>query len=420
MLIISIIIAVIFLGILVFLHEYAHFIIAKKSGIKVPIFSIGFGPPIYKKQVGETEYRICAIPFGGYVKLSGMEPNELKGEDYEFYSKKPLIRILVLIGGPFANIFTGFLIYLFVIWFAGIDTPRTTMVEPTSKSVFEKGDKILELNNETIKDWFDIEKYTQDSNTVVIKRGTERKKLRVSKSVMDSLLPLFPPVIGGVEKEGPAYKLGLNKGDTILSINGRNIQYWEDMRSIISSSPGESLIITYKSRGEIKKGVIIPTKTKMMQGDSIITIGIIGVLTPFKSKRISLPSSLKFASLQFIDTSTKIFRVFGLLARRKVSPRELGGPLSIVYLTKKSLNWGWKNLFFFLAYITINLGIINLIPIPPLDGSHALLGLIEMITRKKPNQKWLNSLEAIGFFILIFIMLYVTMNDILRFLFHNV
>ncbi|RKZ17642.1 hypothetical protein DRQ17_04050 [bacterium] len=132
-------------------------------------------------------------------------------------------------------------------------------------------------------------------------------------------------------------------------------------------------------------------------------------------RHVGLGLTFKLSWYQFEDTALKIFKVFGMLIKRKVSPRELGGPIAIVYLTGRSLKWGVKNLIYFIAFITINLGIVNLIPIPPLDGAHALLGIIEMITRKKPGERSLKILENIGFFVLIFLFLFITFNDLFRF-----
>ena len=152
-----------------------------------------------------------------------------------------------------------------------------------------------------------------------------------------------------------------------------------------------------------------------MEGDSTVTVGMIGIMTPYRIRHVGPGLTFKLSWYQFEDTALKIFKVFGMLIKRKVSPRELGGPIAIVYLTGRSLKWGVKNLIYFIAFITVNLGIVNLIPIPPLDGAHALLGFIEMITRKKPGEKSLKILENIGFFILIFLFLFITFNDLFRF-----
>jgi len=416
--ILSIILSIILLGILIFVHELAHFLIAKVSKIGAPVFSIGFGPPLIKFKRSETEYRIGIFPLGGYVKLKGMEPGEIKGESDEYYSRNPFLRILVVAGGPFANLLSGFIIYFLTIIALGIETPKTTFVVPDdTTSVFMKNDNILYMNGKKINDWNDIENMIKEKNMVVVLRGEKIETLSVMKDEFYKISPLFPPVIGGLEKDGPASKTGLMKGDSIISINEKKVYFWDDIREMVAESPGETLKIVWSRNGEIMEGYIVPVKTKTLSGDSIIEIGVIGIVTPYIKKKVGILSSLKIASIQFEDTSLKIFKTLSMLIRRKVSPRELGGPISIVYLTQKTMKWGIKNFIFFVAFISINLGIVNLIPIPPLDGSHIILGFYQLITRKKPGENALKILENIGVFILLFLIVFITMNDILRVIF---
>jgi len=412
----SIVVAILFLGFLIFIHEWSHFIIARKGGVKVPVFSIGFGPAIVKWKRGETEYKIGAFPIGGYVKLHGMEPGEIKGEPDEFYSRPAWIRVMIVLGGPIANLLLGFIIYLGTIGIMGIETPATTLVQPDSSSVFQKFDRILSVNGEKVEDWFDVQNKFTDTSIVVVIRGGKLETLVVSVDELLHISPLFPPVVGGIEKDGPAARAGIEMGDSIIEINGKRVQTWDEMRNIILSSPGESLKVVWKSvKDGIKTGIVVPEETKTMQGDSTVTVGMIGIMTPNRIRRVGSGLTFKLSWYQFEDTALKIFKVFGMLIKRKVSPRELGGPIAIVYLTGRSLKWGVKNLIYFIAFITINLGIVNLIPIPPLDGAHALLGIIEMITRRKPGERSLKILENIGFFILIFLFLFITFNDLFRF-----
>lgn len=416
--ILSIMLSIILLGLLIFVHEFLHFIIAKFSRISVPVFSIGFGPALLKFKKNDTEFRISVFPLGGYVKIKGMEPGEIKGDVDEYYSRNPLLRILVVGGGPFANLISGLLIYFITVLIMGIEIPKTTLITTDdTTSIFVKGDRILSINDKEINDWYEIDMNIKEKNIFIILRGERIETLNVSKEETKKISPLYPPVIGGIEKDGPAFKTGLNIGDSIISINGENIIYWDDIREKISNAGSDTLTILWVRNGNTMEGKVVPKITKTMIGDSIVEISVIGVITPYTIKKVGIIGSLKIAGYQFTDTSLKIFTTLKMLIKRKVSPKELGGPISIVYLTQKTMKWGIKNFIFFVAFISINLGIVNLLPIPPLDGSHIILGIYEFITHKKPGANALKILENIGVFVLLSLIVFITLNDILRIVF---
>ena len=420
---IAFIVAVILLGILVIVHEGGHFIVAKLSRISAPLFSVGFGPKILSFKKGETEYRISAIPFGGYVKLKGMEPGEYSEEENAFYNKSPLIRLGVVLAGPISNFILGFLIFWLMIVFTGIEVPPFTKVGKVEKgsiaekSGIEKGDSIVYVNGKEVKDFYDIEKSVARGNIdVILIRAGKRLSVHIPKIKKElGISPFYPPIVGQVEKNSPADSLGLKKGDRILIINGKKIYEWENMKSIVANSPGKKLTIQWEHSGKILSGNIIPKKVQSLKDDSLVSIGILGIVSYSKTKRISLYRTFIEGGRRTIYSTYQMLYNLGLIIKRKVPAKALGGPVAIVYLTGKSLEFGWKNLFAFFAFISINLFIVNLIPLPPLDGAHALLSLFEIFTRKKPGKKAMQVIEQIGFVVIIILILLVFYNDTLRF-----
>ncbi len=420
---IAFIVAVILLGILVVVHEGGHFVVAKLSRISAPIFSIGFGPKLFSFKKGETEYRISAIPFGGYVKLKGMEPGEYSEEENAFYNKSPLIRLGVVLAGPISNFILGFLIFWLMIVFTGIEVPPFTKVgkvekgSVAEKSGIEKGDSIIFVNGRQVKDFYDIENLIGKGNVDItfIRDGKQlnahipgiKKELGIS--------PFYPPIVGQVEKNSPADSLGLKKGDRILIIGGKKISEWEDMKNIVANAPGKRLTVQWEHNGKILSGNVVPKKVQSLRNDSLVYIGILGIVSYSKTKKIPFYRTFIEGGRRAVYSTYQMLYNLGLIIKRKVSAKALGGPVAIVYLTGKSLEFGWKNLFAFFALISINLFIVNLIPLPPLDGAHALLSLFEIVVRKKPGKKAMQVIEQIGFVIIILLILLVFYNDTIRF-----
>lgn len=419
--ILSIVIALITLSIIIFVHELFHFIIAKASSIDAPVFSIGFGPKLFSFNWQGTEFRISLIPFGGYVQLKGMEPNEIQGREDEFYSKNPFIRIAVVFGGPFANILFGFLIYLGIFSIYGVEIPDTTLIDNSiNGSNLMAGDKILEIDGEEISNWVDITNNLKNDSKVLLNRGGEEKVVVVDTINIDSLIPRFTPVVGMVDKGGPAYLSGIREGSKILKINDEKIEKWDDITNMISPAAGESLDILYIKNSDTILTKVVPEEQQTLVGDSVISRGFIGIIA--LTKRVNIPFSKAFvyASEQTLNTGALPFRSIRLLITRKVSARSIAGPIGIVMLTERQMRWGLINLLFFVGLISVNLAIVNLFPIPPLDGFHIVVSIVSGIVRRKPSKDMIKVISAIGTAILIALMVFIVFNDILRIFTGNV
>ncbi len=413
--IVSIVIAILALSLLIFVHELFHFLIAKASSIDVPVFSIGFGPKLFSFKRRDTEFRIAAIPFGGYVQLKGMEPDDMKGGEDEFYSKNSAVRIATIFGGPFANVLFGFLICLSIFCIAGIEVPDTNIISKSLPgSNLLTGDVILEIDGKEVSQWYDVTENLKNGSEVLVLRNGKKKMVVVDTLNPDSLLPRFSPVIGMVYEDGPAYRIGLREGARVLKIDGEDIECWSDITGHIYPAIGDSLSILYYQDGDTTLATIIPEEQPVLFGDSIVNRGMVGIGPLMREVKISFSKAFSFASQRTWFTGTLVFKTISLLINRKVSARNLAGPIGIVMMTEKSLRWGVTNLLFFIALISVNLGIVNLIPIPPLDGFHIVVSIVSVIVRRKPSKEMMKIISTIGTIILLGLMVLIVFNDILR------
>ena len=414
--VLGIIVALIALSVMVFVHEFFHLIVAKWSKMSAPVFSIGLGPKLFSfYKWGETDFRISAVPFGGYVEIKGMDPDGMQGEDDEFYSKNIFLKIAVVFAGPFANFALGFFIFLFVLLFNGIDIiPTTTISKANTASNLLPGDRILEIDGKKVSNWYEITERIEKNSRISLVREGKETEVTVDSLIIDSLIPFIPPVVGEIIKDLPADKAGIGKGDTIIKIQDKTIKNWEDITNIIHPAAEETLTIVYLSEGDTIKTNIIPDKQKTIEGDSIVNIGIIGIESPSTKINISGIQAISFALQQSWKTASLIYHSFKWLFQRKVSPKEVSGPIGIVMITKKSLDRGFISLLMFIGLITINLAIVNLIPIPPLDGFHIIMSFATFTSRRPPSKTLLKIVQTIGTIIILILMGLIIFNDVIK------
>lgn len=363
--------AILVLSLLIFVHELGHFFVARFFGVKVEVFSIGFGQKIVSKVIGDTEWKLSIIPLGGYVKMKGEEDNKKvvvqpvgevikDGQVYESYNtnenkidedsynaKKPWQKILILLAGPFANFIFAFVLY-FAIALIGV--------------------------------------------------------------------PKLLPTIGTVSKDTPAMSSNLLKGDTIKEIAGKKIFYWEDVGKAINSTNG-TILMVIKRENSLKEITITP---KVIEDKNIFgektTRKIIGIAHSYEQVNVTfgIIDSLAYGLEETKKASVLIFQSVEKLITGVVSTDKLGGVITIVDVTAKATNAGIVALFFFTAFISVNLGVLNLLPIPPLDGGHIMFNSYEMIIGKSPSDKVKAYITYFGMTILIALMFLGLFNDINR------
>ena len=445
---------VIVLGVLIFFHELGHFLVARLFGVGVEKFSLGFGPRLFGKTVGGTDYRISAIPLGGYVKMVGEEPDaEIDPEDIpRSFTHKPVFqRIWIVAAGPLFNLLLAILIFFAFYFISGIEdvTPVVRAIDkesPAYTAGLRKGDVILSAGTAEVEAWYDITRAIERSDgeplAVHYRRGGEVFSAAVTPERMtgrdifgDAVeyygigISGYPPlaaVVGGVSEDSPAQKAGLKQGDRIIAINGREIDGWNDMRDVISASAGKT-IDTRVQRNQNQFDVrITPTlkEVKNLVGKTekryLIGISTGGITIPDEdryAKRLSLPAAL-LESLErswFVASLSVVGTV--KIIDGSISRDNLGGPIMIAQMAGQQAKEGFGKLIQFIAFISINLAILNILPIPVLDGGHLMFFFTEAIIRRPVAIRVREIAQQAGMFILLMLMIFVFYNDIMRILF---
>ncbi|NWG01351.1 MAG: RIP metalloprotease RseP [Syntrophaceae bacterium] len=347
---------IIVLGILVFVHELGHFLLAKRLGVGVLTFSLGFGPKLVGRKWGETQYQISVFPLGGFVKLIGENPEEVvKEEDrHRSFSVAPIWKRALIIGsGPFFNFFLAVALFSLINMFVGTPLP------PSSK-------------------------------------------------------------IGEVSPGLPAESSGLKKGDIILSIDGEAIERWDDLSRIIRGSKGKTLLLKVKREAVVLEINVTPKPStqKNLFGEEVQTF-IIGI-TPFDEVAVQKVNPITAVGTGILQTWNGIqLTVIGIvkIIQRVIPAKEIGSPIMIAKLAGEQARKGIVSLALFTAIISINLGLINLFPIPILDGGHFLFLGLEAILRRPLSVKKMEIAQQVGLIFLILLMLFAIYNDLIRYFF---
>jgi regulator of sigma E protease len=414
------------LSILIFVHEMGHFWAAKRSGVRVERFSIGFGPKLLGFTKGETEYRLSAIPFGGYVRMSGEDPEaEQTGGDWEFLSKSRGVRAFIVIAGPAMNFLLAVVLLVGLVSVLGVETVSTRVIgtvtedTPAWAAGLREQDEILSVGGTTVQTWNAVLE-TLDANLggkvdiTFLREGTT-ESATIDLTATDALAKVGMYVfrdatIGQVAWRGPAYAAGLRPGDRVTSIDGVAITSWKDLREQVLPSPGKQLDIVWMRDGEELTSVIVPKEDK--------GYGLIEAAQNVERERVGIVQSFKLGAGTAVWAARQIGRLkefFAKLFRGQASADEIGGPIRIGEIAGDTLRWGLSNFLVFLAVISAQLSIVNLLPIPVLDGGHLLLLGLETITRRPITTRQRIIAHQIGFAFLLAFMIAITLSDISRF-----
>jgi len=500
--------AIFALGVVVIIHELGHFISAKKAGVKVETFSIGFGPKLWGIKKGETEYRVSLLFIaGGYVKMKGMEaegdkpPQEIEGG---FYAANPGRRAFIAFAAPAMNVVLALAVFT-VLWFTGTKVRQgvlTTTIGyleeggPGRRAGLVPGDAILKVNGEAVNEWQDVMQAVafNPANFVdlVINRNGKTIEKHISvkrdKEVGFRHLRMYPRMdllIEEIEKESPADELGLRKGDTLLSVAGERLFHIDQFREVLRNNIGKEVELVVSRHDESSHeltfsfsvdspGVGVKSVRKksparkigLREGDLIVTaagqkIPTVGVFEqvlnenvgkeikleveqgrhPFtaapgeeKSEKSVLGANLEtgYPVLGFLpgvvygvkkqDPFTATYSAIRMVVRtlkglitRTVSTKGISGPVGIIGLIRWSISVSFTTFLYFIGFLSANFAVINLLPIPIVDGGHIMFCAIEKVRRKPIRQKTMNILVNTFFVLILAFFLFVTKNDITRF-----
>ena len=424
------------LSILIILHELGHFIPAKLFKTRVEKFYLFFDVKfsLFKKKIGETVYGIGWLPLGGYVKIAGMIDESMdtehlnkEPEPWEFRSKPAWQRLIIMLGGVTVNLILGFLIYMMVafVWGKTIitndDLPGGYEVAEIMKPLgFKDGDKILQVDGKDLENIIDISKYLflRNVSTVKVQHYDGKKEvLSIPQDIgmqmfeTGNMLPftaLVQPIIDSIEPNSPAEKIGLVSGDLILSVNDNSIIKWQDFTKILKKNKTKTIDLKIERSGRII------SKRINLRDDNTIGVGLkIPVITPTKlnftiSESISKGYDKAYWTL--IDYISQFKYIFS-----KKGASQLGGFGAIGGLFPPT--WDWQGFWESTALISIILAFMNLLPIPALDGGHVMFLLYEMVSGRKPNDKFMEYAQVFGFFLLMSLVLYANGNDVYRAIF---
>jgi regulator of sigma E protease len=429
----SILAFVFVLGVLIFVHELGHFLMARRIGVRVLAFSLGFGPKLIGFRRGDTEYRISAVPLGGYVKMAGENPDDARsGAADEFLSKTKWQRFQVLVMGPVMNLVLA-IVVMAVVLYQGAPVPAFLQQAPVIGSLTDQsplkaaglqpGDRFITVDGDPVTTWEEL----LDAVVAKSKRRVSVRVDRAGKMIditfapdgigkydmvnLDSLgmLPIMHPQVSSVQPNSPAHEAGLRPGDVVLAVAGEPGITRERLVEVIKANEGKPIILQIKRNDVVQDVSITPRQI----GDLVM----IGTQLNGAEQRTIEPGpyqALKMSLDQNWTWTKMIVQTLGGLFTRNTSVKQLMGPVAIADLSGMAAEQGWLTLFSLMAMISLNLGLLNLMPIPVLDGGHIAILALEGVSRRDFSMKVKEKMLLAGFVVLLMLMVTVIYNDLMR------
>ena len=433
--------------ILVSLHEFGHYIVARLCGVKVLRFSVGFGKPFFTRKRGDTEWCLAPIPLGGYVKMVDTREGEVAQADlpYAFDKQHPAKRIAIVAAGPLTNLALAVLLYGLSFSFGVTEIrPYVGTVEPdtiAARAGFQSGDRIQSVNSTPVADWGSAQteialnleagkvavavQTASGAQTVrtIDAAGTEEAGKIAKNQGYIGLMPFkITTVIGGVEKGSPADKAGLKTGDKLTAADGKPITSWQEWANLTRQSPGRKIALTYERDGQARTADIRPDTVE--RSDKTL-IGRVGLLPQSdkawdrqirRNYRPSVVHAFGIGWEKTVSYSWTTVKFFGKLISGNASASHISGPLTIADIAGQSAELGLQSYLEFLALVSISLGVLNLLPVPVLDGGHLVFYTAEWIRGKPLGERIQNIGLRFGLALMMLMMAIAFFNDITRLL----
>lgn len=417
------------LSFLVAVHEFGHLLAAKYFGMRVEQFSIGFPPKLWSFRKGETEYAVSAIPLGGYVKISGMIDESLDTEamkeppkPWEFRSKPAWQRLIVMLGGILVNVFVGILIFIGLTYFLGDiylskdDINRAGKVEigALAKQLgFQEGDKIVKINGEDFVDYLDIlrpQNLIASNASFTVDRGGQMVDIPVPDDFIEAFRKdvefisfRLPAEVGAISKGSIAEKVGLQYGDKIVEVQGKKIEYWDDVTRAIKESEGNTVSFAVVRNGETLRFEEEFGKHRLIGFSPKAQVAV----------EYSLLKSVGVGSREAFNTLYTQILAFGKIFRGELSfQKNISGPIGMAQIYGPT--WEWSRFWTITGLLSLMLAFMNLLPIPALDGGHVMFLTFEMVSGRKPSDKFLETAQKVGMVFLLALMVFIFANDIIK------
>ncbi len=437
------------LGVVVIIHEGGHFLVAKSVGIYVKTFSVGFGPKLLRRRFGSTEYALSAIPFGGYVKMAGegamediqdagvqrevdSEGEEIPEEQY-FSSKGPWQRLAVVVAGPIANLVLALVVTIGLAWVQGVPTVPVTEVgvveenSPAAEAGLERGDKILAVAAQPVDSWDEVvDRILKEADRgrlpieITYEREGRKHTVAVAPQKKEGrwylgLDYLHDTRVGNLKKNGPAYRAGLRRGDVITRINGQPMRDYQQIARIVNENAGKPLEIEWVRAGKSYHATVVPEEAEVpVDFKTVKKVGRI-YYEPYRENRpVGFVEAVQLggrATWRIVEQTATFLAV---LVRGGASRDAVSGPVRIAQFAGQMVEWGFSYLLGFLALFSVNLFLLNLLPIPVLDGGHAMFITYELVTRRKPDEKVQMVATQVGFVLLLLLMAFVITMDVIK------
>lgn len=427
--------ALIVLGILVFVHEWGHFAVAKLCKVRVEVFSLGFGKRLWGFRRGETDYRISALPFGGYVRMAGENPmEEHSGAPWEFMSHPRWQRFLIAIAGPVMNVVLAVLAMTVVLMMPHfresfrdqpVDIGYVRADSPATRVGLRRGDKILQADGKDVPTWESIEdRLVFDAGAeaeLTFESAGQRKQAKVAfnpqpgdTSILEAfgIGPPEPNIVVSVEKESPAELAGIRAGDEIVAVDHTPVPTIWDMIDVLQRAKNHPVAVTLKRGTTTLDLTLTPQLSQLGSEKPRYRVGVSTIKV--ETQRFSFLAAVQKSVAWAKENSTDILDLLSKLVRHERSIKQMAGPVGIAQVSGQATREGFLPFLYILALISLNLGILNLLPIPILDGGLILMLCIEGLLRRDIKREVKELVYQAAFVLILLFFAVVLYNDVSR------